>query len=350
MVMAKLNREMLVARDVQFSWGENRVLDGLNMTVRKGEAVCLMGMNGCGKSTFLDCVLGEHELERGSIQIEGRDSGSLGARERAQLVSYVPQSHERTFPYLVRHMVEMGRTPYRDSFGGAGAGDEEIVNETMERCGISHLAERPCTELSGGEMQMVLLARALVQDTPIIILDEPTAHLDMRNELVFLETIENMVADGKKTVLMATHSPDHAYHLHDAGVDVKVALMAHGKVSRFGAPGEVFDGESLAECFGVRACVGEFSSEESGGRRFKRILAFGAISGGDSKHAGSDDESVRSAKGSMGKGLNSTGNGSSSVGKGSNNSNGGGGGAGKAGPNVGSSTSNDRIEDSRESK
>ncbi|RDB60910.1 iron ABC transporter ATP-binding protein [Gordonibacter sp. 28C] len=248
---------MLRARDVRFSWGDHRVLQDFSLEVKRGSVVCLMGVNGCGKSTFLDCVLGENRPASGVIEVDGGDTAGMRAWERARLLAYVPQIHERTFPYTVEHLVLMGRTAYQAGFGSTDADDRRRALEALRTCGIDRLRERVCTALSGGEMQMVLLARALVQDTPLIVLDEPTAHLDFKNELVFLETVERLVGERGATVLMATHAPNQAFHLAAAGLDVKVALMSHGRVAREGTPDEVLTPDALRRYFGVTAAVAE---------------------------------------------------------------------------------------------
>ncbi len=251
---------MLKADAVQFSWGDNHVLRDFSIEVTSGEAVCLMGVNGCGKSTFLDCALGEHSPSGGSILVQGAEITQLKAHERAKLLSYVPQLHDRTFPYTVEHIVLMGRTVYQSGFGVPDDDDRARAQVALATCGIEHLSQRTCTTLSGGEMQMVLLARALVQDTPLILLDEPTAHLDFKNELLFLETIERLVDVSDVSVLMATHAPNQVFHLSAAGLDVRVALMAQGAVAEFGPPEEVLTPENLERYFGVRACM-MFSAE-----------------------------------------------------------------------------------------
>ena len=240
-----------------YSEGGRAVLDGVTLAVERGRCVCLMGVNGCGKSTLIDCVMGEHALGGGSIQVDGRAVHALSPRQRASLMSYVPQIHERTFPYTVEHVVAMGLTVKRGALiaGPEDAEDAAAVRRALRTCGIEGLAQRPCTLLSGGEMQMALLARALVQDAPLMLMDEPTAHLDFRNEVVFLETVERLVRDGGTTVLMATHSPNQAFHLAAAGVDVDVALMKDGRVHAFGAPDEVLTERALADVFGVEGMV-----------------------------------------------------------------------------------------------
>lgn len=252
-----MKKILLQAREVNYSWGNNLVLDHFSLELMQGCVVCLMGVNGCGKSTFLDCVLGENKPNAGSIEIKGSDITAMKAHERAQLLAYVPQKHEQTFPYTVKHLVAMGRMVYQSGFGSTDENDRSLVGEALLTCGIEHLKDRICTELSGGEMQMVLLARALVQDTPLIVLDEPTAHLDFKNELLFLETIESLVIDKNVSVLMATHSPNQAFHLSSAGLDVQVALMSQGKVVKAGKPEDILTPESLRHYFGVLACMAQ---------------------------------------------------------------------------------------------
>lgn len=248
---------MLQLEDVCFSWPGHAVLNGVTLAVERGEVMCLMGQNGCGKSTLIDCVLGENTPSSGMILLDGDDASTLSAAQRARIAAYVPQVHECTFPYTVEQMVLMGRTVYLGSMGSADDDDLDAVAAALATCGVEHLAQRPCTELSGGEMQMVLLARALAQDTPLIVLDEPTAHLDFRNELVFLETIERLVAERGVTVFMATHSPNQAFHLTAAGLNTRVAMMAGGGVALQGAPEEVLTEQGILEVFGVHALVAD---------------------------------------------------------------------------------------------
>ena len=248
------SREVLGLGNVMFSYpGGRRVLSGVSLDVRRGECVCLMGVNGCGKSTLLDCILQERRDWSGRIAIEGNDVRRLKPLEMARLASYVPQVHDRSFPYTVEHVVMMGRTAWMG--GSPDDEDRRVVGEAMDACGIRAFAERPYTELSGGEMQMVLLARALAQDAPLIIMDEPTAHLDFKNELVFLETVERLLGEGGTSILMATHSPNQAFHLAHAGVPVRVAVMDKGQVVACDAPDAVLAPQLLEDVFGVRALL-----------------------------------------------------------------------------------------------
>lgn len=250
---------MLRARDVRFSRGDAPVLEGFSLEVPAGGVTCLMGENGCGKSTFLDCVLGENVPESGEVLLSGRDAVRMAAPERARLVAYVPQIHENTFPYSVEHMVLMGLAARERGLSQVDESDRCLARAALGECGIAHLAERACTQLSGGEMQMVLLARALVQSAPLLVLDEPTAHLDFKNELAFLQTLERLVLHQGVTVLMATHSPNQAFHLESAGVRVQVAVMAQGKCALSGPPEKVLVPQVFRECFRVEAAVSDVS-------------------------------------------------------------------------------------------
>jgi iron complex transport system ATP-binding protein len=288
---------LLRARDVHFAWQDREVLRGISLDVRQGSVMCLMGMNGCGKSTFLDCILGENKPTSGTIEMRGVDVVNARAQERARLVSYVPQTHERTFPYTVERMVLMGRTVYEGAMGTADVEDLELVRQALEQCGITRLSQRVCSELSGGEMQMVLLARALVQQAPLMVLDEPTAHLDFKNELVFLEAVETLVREQGVTVLMATHAPNQAFHLDSAGIPVQVALMHDGVIARTGTPEEVLTPDSLMRYFDVSAQMAhvrldEVTDEAAGEseRVLTQIVPLGTLrSGGTAEDARDDD-------------------------------------------------------------
>ena len=272
---------MLDVRSVSFGYpGAAPVLDGATLSVARGTLTCLMGVNGCGKSTLLDCILGEHRIATRSVFVDGSDVARLRPVQLARMVSYVPQVHERSFPYTVEHIVSMGRTPWTGPGGSLDDDDRARVADALSLCGLARFAERPYTALSGGEMQMVMLARALVQDAPLILMDEPTAHLDFRNELLFLETIEDLVRASGVTVLMATHAPNQAFHLAAAGVPTRVALMHRGRVAREGSPREVLDAEALREVFGVEAA---FMQQDGGlnGRPVRQIVPLRTVGRGD---------------------------------------------------------------------
>ena len=172
-----------------------------------------MGPNGCGKSTLINCILGIHAPDGGQIRIEGKDVSEYKPKDLAKKIAFVPQVHERTFPYTVEQIVLMGRNAHSGALTGPAAEDRELVHQVLERTGIAHLVQRPYTYISGGEMQLVMLARALVQKTAVIIMDEPSAHLDFRNELIFLENAARLIREESASVIMATHSPNQPFFL-----------------------------------------------------------------------------------------------------------------------------------------
>jgi iron complex transport system ATP-binding protein len=237
--------------DASFSYGAHRVFEKVSFTVDQGEIFCLLGPNGCGKTTLLDCILGFHACDSGSISICGRSSKQLRPAHTARHMSYVPQKHESTFPYRVIDVVSMGRAAYLGIFQAPSRNDFCIAAEALERLGIEHLSDRPYTQLSGGESRLVMIARALVQKTPIIIMDEPTAHLDFHYELLIMEVITGLVRDSGISVIMATHFPNHAFYFQNNRVKTRVALLHNGSFLSVGSPDEVIDTGHLKSLYGV---------------------------------------------------------------------------------------------------
>lgn len=269
---AKPTGEFIKIEDASFSYPDAaaQVLSGLSLNADIGAITCLMGVNGCGKSTLIDCILGDLKITAGSIFINGVDSIQLKPHQLARRFSYVPQVHERAFPYRTRDVVLMGRTVFQGVLGLPSKEDNEMVDEALAECGISHLAMRPYTQLSGGEVQMVLLARALTQQAPFILMDEPTAHLDFKNELFFMETVVHLVREHGTGVLIATHSPNQPFYFEGNDVPCTCALMDAGKIGCFGAPSEVLTPQNLNDLYGIRAQVSALPTDN--GRTFKQIL------------------------------------------------------------------------------
>jgi len=247
---------LIALSDVTFSYDSQPVFQHVSLQVERGTICCLLGANGCGKSTMIDCVLGLNQPGAGSITVNGKAVGAYRAEELAKVIAYVPQVHQQSFPYTVRQIVLMGRTARLNSLSGPGEKENELVDKALERVGIFHLAERPYTQISGGETQLVMLARALVQETPVIVMDEPTAHLDYRNELIFLETAAMLVQTLGVSILMATHSPNQAFYLAEHGVEVQVAVMYAGTVAAVGTPEQTLTAEMIRAAYGVEVnCI-----------------------------------------------------------------------------------------------
>ncbi len=226
---------------LSFSFGaRRRCLNEVAMSVRESELCCLLGPNGAGKTTLIRCLVGLLKPESGTIRVAGRDVTALSARQRAQLIAYLPQTTVSVFPFTTLEMVVMGRTPHLRTAASPSQGDRHAALAALERLRISHLAPRSFSELSGGEHQLVMLARALVQEAPVLVLDEPTAALDYGNEVRFLQVVTDLVATGP-TVLMTTHQPNHATMWADQAV-----LMRDGAVVLSGPPRDGVTGDRLS--------------------------------------------------------------------------------------------------------
>ena len=254
---------ILSVRDLCFSYGAHKALNRVSFEMHSGEILCVMGPNGSGKSTLLDCVMGIHRPERGALILDGKSVSDYQRQEIAQHAAYVPQNHSVTFPYTVREAVLMGRTAYLSAFGSPGAEDERFAESAMRRVGIEQLADRPYGSISGGELRLVLLARALCQQTPLILMDEPTAHLDYRNELKLLEMISELSKTDGISVLIATHAPDQAFFFESKGCDVSALFLRKGIVTAKGRPGEIITEGRLEEVYGIRARILESGGEKT---------------------------------------------------------------------------------------
>ena len=259
--------------NLSFSYDKTPLLEKLSLSADKGEIICLLGPNGSGKTTLLDCVLGFHRTFSGSVAVCGKDVLTLSRPELAKLVSYVPQVHAPTFPYTVREVVLMGRTAQSGLFGAPGKEDYEICDYAIARTGIEDFSERPYTELSGGERKLVLLARALAQKAPLIVLDEPTSSLDFKNELLFLEMLSDLVRNDGISVLTATHALQHPLYFESEGIPAKAVMLCKGKPFRTGTPGELITSETLREIYGVQAEVTEINA---GGKTVKTVAVIGS--------------------------------------------------------------------------
>jgi len=246
---------LLDVKNINFGYDQRDVLKDISFKVNRGEIFFLLGPNGCGKTTLLDCVLGLLKTRKGDIQVNGTDIKSIRPEAIARQVAYVPQSHERTFPYTVKDIVLMGRAAYIGFFGSPSAEDMDIVDEALTLVGILHLRERRYTQLSGGEGQLVMIARALAQKTPLIVMDEPTAHLDFKHELVIMETIVELVRETGLSILMATHFPNHAFYFQNNEIAARVALMNNSKFLAAGSPSDVLSEENLKLIYNINARV-----------------------------------------------------------------------------------------------
>lgn len=235
------------ARGLSAAYGSTVALDRLEASVGAGEILVLLGENGSGKSTFLKLVARILEPTGGELLLDGRPLHDLPRRETARRVAYVPQSVDLVFPIRCLDLVLQGRAPYGRGFAADSADDRRRALEAMRACDVEALALRDASALSGGEKRRVFLARALAQEAGIWLLDEPTAGLDPRHRLQFLETLLKVHRERGTTVLFVTHDIDFAAELSD-----RVLLLARGRALAQGTPAEVLTPAHLEEAFGVR--------------------------------------------------------------------------------------------------
>jgi len=251
---------LLRARGLSFRYGERTIFSDLSLKLERGKITCLLGPNGCGKTTLIDTLMGFLSPLEGYIEMGGRNISSLKAAEIARMAAYVPQTHEKHFPFTVSDVILMGRTAHLGLFESPGRSDRQMVADLLEKTGRLSLADRDYRELSGGETQIVLILRALIQESPLIVMDEPTSHLDFRNELVLLEMIHELAEKRNRGVLMSTHSPNQALFLANRDLDVRVVLMDERGQLICGSPEEILTVENMAKFYGIRAI--ELGNEE----------------------------------------------------------------------------------------
>ena len=242
---------LLELSDLSVSLGGNNILDGVSLTVDAGELVGLVGPNGAGKTTLLRAIRGTLTPDSGTVRIAGESVHELGSKAASRRVATVPQDTSLAFEFSVRETVEMGRTPHLSRFGGTTEADRDAVEQAMARTSVAAFADRPVTAVSGGERSRVLLARALAQATPLLLLDEPTASLDLNHQLETFETVSELVGSGRGAVA-AIHDLNLAARYCD-----RLVVVAGGGVLANGPPETVLTGETLKRAFDTDAVVTE---------------------------------------------------------------------------------------------
>lgn len=232
---------------LNFAYRTRPVLKNVSFHAGEGQLLAVLGPNGAGKTTLFRCMLGLLKRYQGRILIDGAEAHTLPTRELARRVAYIPQLHEQAPSYSVLEMVQMGTAHAVSPFSAPKEKETAAALAAMERLGIMGLAEQSFSRLSGGEQQLVLIARALAQQSRTLVMDEPTASLDYGNQMLVLEHARALARDGY-TVVLSTHNPQHALSY----ADVVLALL-DGSVAAFGSPAEVMDAALLFRLYGVRA-------------------------------------------------------------------------------------------------
>lgn len=245
MMTAAPSAECLKARAVHFRRGMRVILDEITISLHSGEIVALLGANGSGKSTLFRILLGFLKPERGEVRLDNRPLGEFSRRTLARRIAYVPQAHVAPFPYSVRDVVLLGRLAETGIFRAARAADHHAVGEVLERLAITHLAARPYTEISGGERQLTLIARALAQGAGILIMDEPMTGLDYGYQVRLLQHLVDLAGSGQ-TILFSTHNPEHAVQ-----VATRIAVLRDGTIMADGPPAQIITPPLIRMLYGV---------------------------------------------------------------------------------------------------
>jgi iron complex transport system ATP-binding protein len=249
---------MLRVNNLDCGYGAKPNVFGATFTLKPGEFLCLLGPNGSGKTAFLKTIAGLLPARGGEYEVDGFDMLRASPEKRASLVSYVPQTHAPVFPFSVRDVVVMGRAGRWSLWEGPSSADWAAADEAMATTGLSRFSGRAYSLLSGGERQMVMIARALAQGTQFILLDEPAASLDFSNQVMMLNLLQRLAQSGKG-IIMASHNPEHAlrYATH-------VAAVRNHRLHFLGSPLTAVTPEFLHELYNVRFLI---SSVYDGARR-----------------------------------------------------------------------------------
>lgn len=221
------------------------VLTNLNLSFSTGTFTCILGANGVGKTTLFKTLLGFIPPKTGSITIRGRNLSLMDAKEIAHCISYVPQAKNSAYQYVVSDVVLMGRALHIRKFSGPTPEDHQVVQRVLEQLEIAYLKDKPYSELSGGEQQIVLVARALVQEARFIVMDEPASNLDFENQKKVLDTMKKLLFQDVG-IIMSSHSPDHVFYC-----DADVVLICRDRTVITGHAQKVMTEENLSKVYGV---------------------------------------------------------------------------------------------------
>jgi iron complex transport system ATP-binding protein len=229
----------------RYSSDDPNVMTGLSLNIPAGKVTAILGPNGTGKTTMLHILLGLLKPFKGEVKVAGKPHRDYSRQDLSQMIGLVPQFESIPFNFSVFEYVLLGRSPYLKPFQLPGEGDIQIVEEALEAAGISHLSDKPVSEISGGERQLAHISRVFAQQTQVLLLDEPTAHLDLENQSRILSLLKNMSSQGITTV-MTTHDPNAAIFAADHFV-----LMNRGSVTAQGKLEQVITPENLSNIYQI---------------------------------------------------------------------------------------------------
>lgn len=239
----------IAAQGLHVSYGERKVLSGVDVAVPSGELTVIIGPNACGKSTLLKTLARVHQPSSGSIELEGRPLNQLSTRQIARDLALLPQNPHAPASVSVADVVALGRYPHQGLLGRLSATDKRICQQAMEACGVTGLADRKLQELSGGQRQRVWIAMTLAQDTPLILLDEPTTYLDITHQLQVLDLASQLHRSGR-TLLLVLHDLNLAFRYA-----THLIMMKDGQIIASGRPTEIVTAENIERVFGLQASI-----------------------------------------------------------------------------------------------
>ncbi|MDR2623540.1 MAG: ABC transporter ATP-binding protein [Methanobrevibacter sp.] len=227
------------------SYNKRIIFEDISFGIEKGDIFTILGPNGIGKTTLLKSILGIKRLDKGEVLIDGENLINLSYKAISKVMAYVPQVHSYTFPFKVIDVVLMGRSPHVNMIDTPEKKDIKIAEKSLKQMGIHHLKDKEYSYLSGGEVQLVFLARALTQKSSILVLDEPTSHLDFGNQIRFLKTIDKLSKEDL-VIIMTSHYPDHCFISSD-----KVAIMQNKRFIDIGTPDDVVIPTNLKKAYNL---------------------------------------------------------------------------------------------------
>lgn len=252
---------ILAAEKLGIGYPRHPVGRDLSLGIEAGTVTMLLGPNGCGKTTLFRTLMGLLPAQGGRVMLDGQPISTLGRNDIAKRIAYVPQVAQGYFPFTVLDVVMMGRAPYLSMFAQPGRTDREIAEAAMAEVGLADYRDRAFTAISGGQRQLALIARALAQAAPVLVMDEPTANLDYGNQHKVLTRAAALARDGR-TVIVSTHNPDHALAFAD-----NVVLMKAGAVLGAGAATDVLSGDALGEVYGIPVEIAAVTDADGRTRR-----------------------------------------------------------------------------------
>ena len=251
-------------RSLRYSYAKSFVLDGIDLDIHEGETIGILGPNGCGKTTLLKNLNKNLVPFEGSVILDGEDMNEMSKKSVAQKIAVVPQTNEIRFAFTVREIISMGRMPFQGLMSSESKNDIEIIDAAMEKTGLTDFADRYINTMSGGERQRVIIARALVQTPKILLMDEPTLHLDISTQFDVLDLVQKLSREEGMTVVIVSHDLPMVVRYCD-----RIVMLKDHKIFAIGTPEEVLTSENMRAVFNVDAVL---EKDESTGRNSVRLI------------------------------------------------------------------------------